>query len=129
MVEKKGGNKNKAKGSRFEREIRLKLLPFYPKVQTSRLSSQALDNSGVDLVNTGNILVQCKFVESKKCFDFEELHDNVFTCLKKYFEENDPVHKKEFVLIHKKNGRKKSGTSVTITLDYFLELQRINDNK
>lgn len=50
---------NKRKGSDLERLVRLDLLKYWPKIQTSRLASRLIDNCKIDLCNLP-LNIQCK---------------------------------------------------------------------
>ena len=57
------GAKARRKGHNFERLIRKRLLPIYPKCQTSRYASKMLDDNGIDFVGTYPFVIQAKNVE------------------------------------------------------------------
>jgi Holliday junction resolvase len=55
---------SKNKGSAYERKIAKEFREFgFEDCKTSRFESKMLDDSGVDLTNTGFFSVQCKAVE------------------------------------------------------------------
>lgn len=64
-------NANRDKGHRFERAVRTALLPAFPTCITSRYGSKQIDDSGVDLMNTGVFKIQCK--DSIKIPDYHKL--------------------------------------------------------
>ena len=57
------GAKARRKGHNFERLIRKRLLPIYPKCQTSRYESKMLDDRGIDITHTYPFAFQLKAVE------------------------------------------------------------------
>jgi len=57
------GAKARRKGHNFERLIRKRLLPIYPKCQTTRYASKMLDDNGIDLFGTYPFAFQLKAVE------------------------------------------------------------------
>jgi hypothetical protein len=57
------GAKARRKGHNFERLIRKRLLPLFPKCQTSRYASKKTDDNGIDFVGTYPFVIQAKHVE------------------------------------------------------------------
>lgn len=111
----------KNKGNRFEREIRLLFKKYYPHTNTTRLMSKALDDSGIDLTGLP-YLIQCKNGYEKINFDYSKLYEKTKEELKKRFAPEELLHNYPYLIIHKKNGRKKQGITVTMTLEDFMVL-------
>lgn len=53
------GNTSRRKGHNFERDVARKLSAIFPTARR-HLEYQDGENNGVDITNTGNLLVQCK---------------------------------------------------------------------
>jgi hypothetical protein len=53
-------NPNRNKGHRWELTVLAMLKPIFPNVLTSRNESRTEDAKKIDLVNTGDLAVQCK---------------------------------------------------------------------
>lgn len=102
----------------------MKLLKYWPKIQTARLASKLLDNCKIDLANLP-LRIQCKYGYDRSRPKYEELYEENQALCKQYLMDNDPVNKYPYVLVHKLNTTKKLApqyTQVTITLEFFLEL-------
>jgi len=115
---------NKEKGNRLERDIRLKLLKYWPKIQTARLASRLMDNCKIDLVNLP-LKIQCKSGYERLRPKYESLYEENEELCKQYLMGDDPVHNYPYILIHKLPTTKKKApqyTQVTMTLEFFLEL-------
>lgn len=54
---------NRRAGHSYERDIMNELKEFFPKVLTSRYASREMDDQKVDLVNTGDFNIQCKYTK------------------------------------------------------------------
>ena len=100
------GAKARRKGHNFERLIRKRLLPLFPKCQTSRYASKMLDDNGIDLFGTYPFAFQLKAVERGV---------NPQKILSEMIIEKDEYAK----LIHKKKGYR---PTVTMWFDDWLEL-------
>lgn len=111
-------NKNKDKGSRFERKIRLDLKNKFPFVKTSREASRLFDNCGIDLVNIP-FFIQCKDVQSKS-LNYQKLKNECLTLVKFQFPPDQPQY--PYVLIHKV-----ARNTIQVTMDYDLFLKLLND--
>lgn len=111
-------NKNKEKGSRFERKVRTDLKNSYPFVRTSREASRLHDNCGIDLVNVP-FFIQCKDVQSRS-LNFQTLKKDCLTLVKAHFPPEQPVL--PYVLIHKV-----ARNTIQVTMDYDVFLKLIND--
>ena len=98
---------NKAKGSRYERshaKIWRESLNFV-KVQTSRAASKLIDDCGIDFVNIPfNVQAKTGYANNRPRYD--QLYQYTMKKLDQYFDKNDPIFKKPFVLAYKLNGRK-----------------------
>lgn len=96
------------KGHAFELFVRdiFRRLGF-KHCKTSRSCNRELDNAGVDLVNAGRYLVQCKAVE--KSMDMHAILDRM---------PKHPRHSMR-VVAHKRNRR---GIVISMPLESFVEL-------
>lgn len=93
------------KGHAFELEV-VKWMKEagYEEAMTTRLGSKMLDDQKQDIMNTGNLIIQCKAVESLNVHKaYNEMPDK-----KGMFN----------ILFHKKN---RQGTLVTMSKDDWLE--------
>lgn len=97
---------SKAKGNRFELEARKLFKAMgWESCETSRLMSKAMDDAGVDLVNTAPFNIQCKHVEGNV-----KTHEILL---------HMPDDSNYNLLFHKRNNK---GVVVSMTLEDFKEL-------
>lgn len=54
------GKKSRTKGHGYEREIANKLKPLFPDARRHLEYQTGAAELGIDLINTGNLLIQCK---------------------------------------------------------------------
>ena len=100
------GAKARRKGHNFERSIRKKLLPLYPKCITTRMGSIHLDQLKIDLMNCHPWAMQLKAVE-KGVYPEKILKEM-------------PQDRSEYnLLVHKKKGYQ---PTVSMTWDDFYEI-------
>jgi hypothetical protein len=64
-------SQNRDKGHRWERTVRLSLLPLYPDCQTSRNDSRTEDAKCIDFTCTGDLAIQAKNYKVKPNFHEE----------------------------------------------------------
>ena len=99
---------NRNKGNNYERQLCKELKYFFKDIMTSRSESKNLDNKGVDFCNTGIFNIQAKAVERLRGG-----HHEILQAMPK-----DGIN----LVFHKRNNK---GTTVTMTLDSFIEI--LND--
>ena len=120
-------HKNKAKGSRLERQVAIDLREKYPFVKTAREASQLIDNCKVDLTGIP-LAIQAKSGYNEQRLRYDRLYDEFKQLIAENLPPNHPIHKVPYVLINKLNrkipGKLKQPEmfQVTITYDFFLKL-------
>lgn len=120
-------HKNKAKGSRLERQVAIDLRSKYPFVKTAREASQLIDNCKVDLAGIP-LAIQAKSGYNEQRLRYDRLYDEFKQLISENLPPNHPIHKVPYVLINKLNrkipGKLKQPEmfQVTITYDFFLTL-------
>jgi hypothetical protein len=105
---KNNGTANRRKGHAFERL----LAAFFRQIlgfqfcKTSRQSSRLMDDCGVDLTGLP-FLIQAKRGYNKNRPKYEAVYESIKSKLRENYPEDDIVHDKPIVLIHKMDGGKK----------------------
>lgn len=120
-------HKNKAKGSRLERQVAIDLRKKFPFVKTAREASQLIDNCKVDLCGLP-LAIQAKSGYNEQRLRYDRLYEEFKQLISENLPPNHPIHKVPYILINKLNrkipGKLKQPEmfQVTLTYDFFLEL-------
>jgi hypothetical protein len=102
-------NPNRNKGHRWELTVLAMLKPIFPNVLTSRNESRTEDAKKIDLVNTGDLAVQCKNYSTTPNFV-------------KIFEEMDAGDRNKVIFYKNNKYRGEKGELVVIQAKDFVEM-------
>jgi hypothetical protein len=112
-------NPNRNKGHRWELTVLAMLKPIFPKVVTSRNESRTEDAKKIDLVNTGDLAVQCKNYATTPNFV-------------KIFEEMDAGDRSKVIFYKNNKYRGDKGELVVMQAKDFVDMlawEKYSENK
>jgi hypothetical protein len=112
-------NPNRNKGHRWELTVLAMLKPIFPKVVTSRNESRTEDAKKIDLVNTGDLAVQCKNYTTTPNFV-------------KIFEEMDAGDRSKVIFYKNNKYRGDKGELVVMQAKDFVDMlawEKYSENK